>query len=147
MPAPSVCDEMSLERVDELFRSLPPQLYEQVSGYARAVKESAADIFRGAGVEFRPALVDDLVFIGGVKKFFAICRSNFWVLDSSMTLLARQDVHTIKIGASSYSRGSPSYRQLAELYRDLELQLREAGIYEYMLMPLTGVVRELVDGR
>jgi hypothetical protein len=89
---------MSLERVDEFAQFLPPRLREDVRAYARSVDSAAADIFREARMGFDQRLADQLVFVAGIKKLYAICSGTFWVLDNSLQSLQNAETYEVKIG-------------------------------------------------
>ena len=121
---------MSLERVSEFAQSLPPRLREEVVAYARSVDNAAADIFREARVQFDQRLADQLTFLAGIKKLYAISSGTFWILDNSLYSLQKADTYEVRIGSMRISRGSKEYEQLRTLLADLDELLVVQGLYD-----------------
>lgn len=121
---------MSLERVQELVQELPPRLRDDVVAYARSVESAAPDIFREARIAFDPRLADQLVFLAGVKKLYAICSGTYWILDNSLHSLQKAETYEVKIGSLRISRGSKEYGQFQALLGDLDEILMKQELYE-----------------
>lgn len=138
---------MSLELVMEFARELPPRLREDVVGYARSVQSALPDIFQGAGVAETRDLRDQLVFIAGVKKLYAICSSAFWILDNSLRGLERAEVRQVRLGGVFLSRGSREWTQLRDAVTAIEVVLQEQRILPFVYTPsyadiLTAIANE-----
>jgi len=99
---------MSLELVEEFAQQLPFRLREDVIGYARSVQAAVPDIFREARMTLDQGLADQLVFVAGIKKLYAICSGTFWILDNSLHSLQQAQAYEIKVGSMRISRGSSS---------------------------------------
>jgi hypothetical protein len=111
---------MSLDRLQNVVRGLPYNLRDQVIGYARSVDAAAPDIAREADVELSRDLRDRLVFLAGVRKLYAICASTYWAVDNATAFLGRQDISSVRVGRTDYSRGGEIHAGLRALYRDFE---------------------------
>ena len=125
---------MSLELVNALAQELPPRLREDVVGYARSVQSALPDIFRDAKLAQEQGLADQLVFLAGIKKLYAICSGTFWILDNSLRSLNNAQEYEVRVGSTRISRGSKEWVQLRDLLRDLEMILVEQGLLEMMLL-------------
>src|SRR5271165_2689787 len=123
---------MSLELVYEFARELPPRLREDVVGYARSVQNALPDIFRNAEMAEDPALADQVVFVAGIKKLYAICSGTFWILDNSLRSLSQADAHEVQIGSMRIRRGSEEWVRLRNLVTDLDVILTEQRLQEMM---------------
>lgn len=140
---------MSLERVAEFARELPPKFREDVLSYARSVESALPEIFRDAGVPETQELRDQLVFVAGVRKLHAICSSAFWILDNSLTGLQHTaDIHQVKLGGLVVARGSRQWLELRETVAAIEGVLANAGILDFVhTQSYVDVVRGLAHGR
>jgi hypothetical protein len=121
---------MSLQLVQELAEQLPARLRDDVVGYARSVQSAVPDIFREANLAQDQSLADQLVFLAGIKKLYAICSGTFWILDSSLQSLQNAEAYEVKIGSMRISRGSREWRQLHDLLNDLDTILVEQRLDE-----------------
>ncbi len=125
---------MSLELVQTFAQELPPRLREDVVGYARSVQRALPDIFRDAKLAQEQGLADQLVFLAGIKKLYAICSGTFWILDNSLRSLNQAEAYEVRIGSMRISRGSKEWAQLRDLLNDLEVILAEQKLQEMMLL-------------
>jgi len=119
---------MSLDAVKEFANELPYRFREDVIGYARSVKDVLPEIFHEARCPFNEMAANQLIFIAGVKKLYSICTSNFWIIENSLFMLERSEVHAVQIGSSTIHRESDDYLALAVLLRQLENLLSEHRI-------------------
>jgi hypothetical protein len=139
---------MSLELVTEFARELPPRLREDVIGYARSVQSVLPEIFQGARVVETRDLRDQLVFIAGVKKLYAICSSAFWILDNSLRGLERAEVQQVRLGGVFLARGSREWVQLRDTVTGIEGVLQEQRILQFVYMPsYADILTELANER
>jgi hypothetical protein len=138
---------MSLELVYDFAQELPPRLREDVVGYARSVQSVLPDIFRDAEIAQDEALGNQLVFVAGIKKLYAICSSNFWILDNSLQSLRTADTFEVRMGSLRVSRGSREWIQLRELLGNLEALLSEQRIFDVVLLTsYPEILHRLRDG-
>jgi hypothetical protein len=119
---------MSIERIREFAEELPPALREDVLGYARSARDGLPEIFREAHVPQDKRLGDDLVFLAGIKKLYAICSGMFSILDTSLQLLQKTDTYEVRLGSTTVSRNSPELKRLHDLLSDLEAVLAAQGL-------------------
>jgi len=138
---------MSLEAVQGICENLTPAMSAQIVGYARSVEEVGPEIFRDAGIPYDRQVADTLVFIAGIRKFYAICSSVFWTVDNSLALLRQSGVQDVKIGSSDYSQNSELYLSLRSVNSELEEFLAGEGILDFMRMSYADIVRTLANGR
>jgi hypothetical protein len=123
---------MSVELVTEFARELPPRLREDVIGYARSVQSALPEIFQDAGVAETRDLRDQLVFIAGVKKLYAICSSAFWILDNSLRGLERAEVRQVRLGGVFLARGSREWTRLRDTFTAMEVVLQDQRILPFV---------------
>jgi hypothetical protein len=116
---------MSIDRLQLAVQSLPYNLREQVLGYARSVDAAAPDIAREARIDLSPLIRDQLVFLAGLRKFYAICASSYWAVDNASAFLQLQDVGAIRVGRTDYSRGGELHTGLRVMLRDFDIILRQ----------------------
>ena len=139
---------MSLELVAEFARELPPRLREDVIGYARSVQSALPEIFQDAGVAEAPDLRDQLVFIAGVKKLYAICTSAFWILDNSLRSLQRAEIQQVRLGGVVVARGSREWIQLRDAVMAIETLLQDQRIGPWVHTPsYSAILTELANER
>jgi hypothetical protein len=139
---------MSLERVEDFARGLPPRLREDVLGYARSVQSALPEIFENAGVRETSELRDQVVFIAGVKKLHAICSSTFWILENSLSRLQQADIRQVRLGGLTVSRGSRMWTELRDTVTAIEAILAQQGLLQFVSTPsYAEILRELTDGR
>src|SRR5690348_2478867 len=96
---------VSIQDVRDMVSGLPRSLGEQVIGYAESVERSLPAIFREARRPLSPRLVNEVVFIAGVRKLHWLAASSYWILDNSGRLLASMDVSAVQVGGLDMSRG------------------------------------------
>lgn len=139
---------MSLERVVDFARGLPPKLREDVVGYARSVQSAVPEIFRDAGIAETQDLRDQLILIAGVKKLHAICSSAFWILDNSLTGLRQSDVQQIRLGGIYVARGSRQWLQLRDAVTAIEVILVDQRVMPFIqLSSYAEILTELAHER
>ena len=139
---------MSLELVAEFARELPPRLREDVIGYARSVQSALPEIFQDAGVAEARDLRDQLVFIAGVKKLYAICTSAFWILDNSLRSLQRAEIQQVRLGGVVVARGSREWIQLRDAVMAIETLLQDQRIGPWVHTPsYSAILTELANER
>jgi len=102
-----------------IFSDLPTELATQVFGYAHSVYDASPEIFRNARVPLTDDLQQKLVFLAGVKKFYTIIDSNYWLISNAGKLLSEMGTNNVYIGSVDFSRGSPYFSQLEEMRREL----------------------------
>jgi hypothetical protein len=137
---------LSLQLVQQFAQPLPPRLREDIIGYARSVQIALPDIFRDANLAQDERLGDQLVFLAGVKKLYAICSGTFWILDNSLESLQNINTHQVKIGSLRISRGSRDWQRLRDLLTELEGILAFQGLQEIVETPTyPEILRRLRD--
>jgi hypothetical protein len=139
---------MSIERIRDFAEELPVALREDVLGYARSVRDALPDIFREAHVPQDQRLGDELVFLAGIKKLYAICSGTFWILDTSLQSLEQTETYEVRLGSTTVSRGSPEWKRLHDLLSDLETVLVAQGLDKMVHMTsYADILRRLRDER
>ncbi len=139
---------MSIERVADFARELPPKLREDIIGYARSVQSALPEIFQDAGIAETRELRDQLVLIAGVKKLHAICSSAFWILDNSLAGLQQADIQQVRLGGLFIARGSRQWLELRDAVAAIEGVLADQGVLPFVYTPsYAEVLRELTGGR
>jgi hypothetical protein len=120
-------------------------LREQILGYAESVKQALPDIFREAGVKPIAALIDEMIFLAGIRKFHGLVASNYWALDNSASLLQASDVSRIRIGAQDLSRGGQVHTALKNALEALEAVLSRQGVKELVELRYVDLVQRLAE--
>ena len=139
---------MSLELVSDIAQALPYKLKEDVVGYARSVRDALPDIFREAEMAPDDVLANQLVFLAGIKKLYAICSGTFWILDNSLKSLGEAQAFEVKLGSMRVSRGSRDWVNLRSLLTDLEIILTEQRLEEMVnLTSYAEILHRLRDER
>ncbi len=139
---------MSIKLVERLASGLPYSLSEQITGYARSVKDSLEDIFAESHIRFDETLADQIVLIAGVKKLYDVCSSNFWTLDNSLSMLSKQGTSSVRIGSNLLNRESEYYTELRTLMQELDKYLDTAGLRQYIDNPYyNDILKDLAHER
>lgn len=138
---------MSLKDLDEFVAELPYAIREQVSDYARSVRDASVDICRDAGVSSSEALIDSLMWLAALRRLHAIVSSAFWTVDGANNLLRQQDGGVASVGSTDYSPESPMYSTLAVLNREVETLIRRLDVAELVRLPWSEVAQVLTDER
>lgn len=137
---------MSIERVEALLGESPSSLRDPVIGYAESVKAALPDIFRQAGLASDSLLENEVVFIAGIRKLYAMVSSTFWTLQKALTKLSEREVPNIRIGGHRYSFDSAEYRRLHALHDSLRAVLEQENLLRFMgRVNYADVVRALKD--
>ena len=123
---------MSLQRVVSLASELPPALRDQVVGYAESVERVMPEAFAELGRPIDKERADKVVFWSGVRKIYSLVTATFWTLENSIEILGRSDIGRIRIGGSDFSRGSPVYSRMRELFDALEEAASDGSFREMM---------------
>ena len=123
---------MSIQAIEKLVGGFPAALRDPVLGYALSVKGALPDIFREARIEPDPEIADQVVFIAGVRKLYAMVSSTFWTLNKALRQLNTRDVPAVRIGGRAYSLDSIEYRRIEALYDSLRTRLEEEEILRFM---------------
>ena len=138
---------MSLRYVNAFAPELPYTLREQVLDYARSVEAASRDISKEAEIELTDELLDQLVLVAAVRKLHAICSSSYWLLYNSTKLLG-DEVTGVRVGGTTFSRGSAHFDQLATLLGYLETVLRDQGLsIEILRQPYPEILSFLANER
>lgn len=111
---------MSIARLQLALTRLPYGLREQILGYARTVDAAAPEIAREARVELDSRLREDLVFLAGLRKFYAICAASYWAIDNSTAFLRAREIERVLVGRTDYSRGGEMHRGLRGALADFD---------------------------
>jgi len=119
---------MSLRELQETARGLPPNLQEQVIGYARSVRDALPDIFREAGSPHDAKIADQVIFLAGVRKIHSLVASAYWTVDNSGKLLESMGEIIIRAGSLDLTRQGAFHSRLQSLIKQLENVLRENKI-------------------
>lgn len=98
----------------------PWALRQQILDYADRVNEQATSIFDEAELEMSQQTRSDFVFVAGLRKLRSLIHSQWWTLRSSLDLVERYEVSTVRLGNTDYSRRSAEYRALVRLRDDLD---------------------------
>ncbi|MEQ8690197.1 MAG: hypothetical protein RIC89_05085 [Pseudomonadales bacterium] len=140
---------MSLHALEEVLSDLPYALREQVFGYARSIDVVSEEICRNAGVQPSSKLLDQLVFVAGLRKLFSIVDSNYWIIDNAGALLSQTaDVGQVRIGSTDFSRRGQYHLALEQMRRDFLSLLDENSISEFVVeSDYQEIARMLADGR
>ncbi len=139
---------MSTERIESLIFDFPFNFRDPILGYANSVKIALPSIFREAGLKRDNVLEDEIVFIAGVKKLYAIVSSTFWTLRKALTYLEESGIPMVKVADRQYSLKSPEYRRLRNLYDSLRGLLEEENLARFMdESNYVYIVRILADER
>jgi hypothetical protein len=139
---------MSIERIEVLVAEFPQSFRDPVVGYAKSVKAALPEIFREADLRPDHALEDEVVFIAGIRKLYAIVSSTFWTLQKALSKLSDRDIPRVRIGGRAYSFDSPEYRQLQTLYDSLHDLLEEDNLLRFMRgMNYAALLRILANER
>lgn len=123
---------MSIERIESLVAEFPQDFRDSVIGYARSVRAALPDIFREADLSPDPVLEDEVVFIAGVRKLYAIVSSTFWTLHKALSNLNTRDIPRVRIGGRGYGFDSPEYEQLRALHDSFRTLLDEEDLLRFM---------------
>lgn len=126
---------MSLRAVQNFASHLPFSIEDQIVGYARSVQDALSEIFQNAQVPYNETIANQVVFIAGIKKLYAICNSNHRVIDDSLNILARQNTYSIRFGRSLISQNSNEFIQLENLLNELVNFLGNENILELVSNP------------
>jgi hypothetical protein len=119
-----------------------------VVGYAKSVREALPEIFREADLRPDPVLEDEVVFIAGIRKLYAIVSSTFWTLHKALSNLRERDIPRVRIGGHAYSFDSPEYRELQSLHDTLRALLEEEDLLRFMRgINYPAMLRILADER
>lgn len=137
---------MSKYALYEVLGHLPYNLKNQIEGYVVSVEDLALDIFSHEGIDFSKSLLDNLLFLAGMWRLWTLVDTYYWIMDNSISLVRTTNVHSIRIGSSSYTYDSRDYRELHELRQKLlnlfaqeELsQLTEARTISDLLIIIKG---------
>jgi hypothetical protein len=89
---------MSLVLLSEMLEPLPFTLREQIEGYAHSIDEVGEDILRDVGIPFDEQVMDQLVFIAGVRRLWTIVDGQFSILNNSLLLMAKDQVDGFSVG-------------------------------------------------
>jgi hypothetical protein len=113
-----------------MLEPLPYRLREQVIDYVAAVAEAAPEIFADAEIEQSPELRDQLIFVAGIRKLWALVDGQFELVSDSLTLLGQSDVERIRIGSIPIDRQSELFTALRTLRNGLQRTLIEQQIFD-----------------
>ncbi len=129
----------------DFLNSLPFSLREEINGYGQSIYAVANDIIKEAGVRFTDELRDQLVFLACVRKLWAKSKTQFWILDNSLSLCRQNNISHIKMGGHLYGCDSEEYNEIRTFLRHFEELLRNLEIYEIIeLYSLQEIVLFLV---
>jgi len=123
---------MSRAAFRRVIANLPPRLRDQLDGYVQTVEMHASDIFDDAGVPITPERRNQLVFIAGVRRLWALVDGQYELLHNTLDTLGGQEVDAISIGSTVYAPGSPEYRRVRLLRDQLRERLQELGALDYV---------------
>ena len=138
---------MSSKQLNRILEILPNVLAEQVNSYARAVEDALPDIFKDVQVKFEPKISEQVVFLAGLRKLYSVITSNYWVLDNSAKILEGQGILDIRIGSSSFSRGSEYHYNLQEMMKELSEIFSKYQVMDLIYeKSYKEIIRELADG-
>lgn len=119
---------MSIRRLSSILEPAPPQLREQIIGYARSVDAAAADIFEDADVPFDEELAEDLVLLAGLRRLWSIVDGQYWIVANSLHLLSDHNISEVGVGGSIYGYGTRSFQQIRDLRDQFQRLLRELNV-------------------
>lgn len=134
-----------MRALDEFTSELPYAFREQVTGYARSVRDAADEICRDAGIAPSAAIRDQLLWLAAIRKLHALISSAFWTVDSSNRLLRQQAAGSPLVGATDYSNDSVMYSTLAALNRDIEALVGQLEIANLIRLPWSEVVQIIAN--
>jgi hypothetical protein len=138
---------MSVQRVQRIAQRLPYSLREQVIGYARSVADVTAEIAEQAGVPMTASLRDQLALLAGLKKLYSISSAGYWAVDGAGAYLQRQDVSSVRIGSTDYSRGGDFHYALRTLLQDFDRFLAAHDLAELVAVDsYAELAQRLVNG-
>lgn len=123
---------MSIERIEGLMAEFPQNLRDPVIGYARSVRAALPDIFREADLSLDPVVGDEIVFIAGVRKLYALVSSTFWTLHKALSNLDARNITRVRIGGRGYAFDSPEYQRLRVLYDSFRTLLDDEDLLRFM---------------
>jgi hypothetical protein len=135
-----------MDHLQRAFGELPYALREQVYGYARSVGESSREIAIDANIEWSPELHDRLVFFAGVRKLYGICASSFWAVDNAGAFMRRNDVNTVRVGGTNYSRGAEIHTGLRRMLSDFDGLLRDYDLTMLTDFSYVELARRVTNG-
>ena len=136
---------MAIEQLQAAVVALPYNLREQVLGYARSVDAAAPEIAREAGVVLTLYVRDQLAFIAGVRKLYAITASSYWAVDNAAQFLEQQDVAAVRVGRTDYSRGGQMHSGLRSTLEDFDRVVVQYDLRSNIDAPYVDVVRRLAN--
>lgn len=128
---------MPQPRAADIVELLPWSLQRETERYLASVRVNARETFRSADVEFSREGLELLLFFAAIQKLWATVNSQAWIVNHSLGLLERtQDsaerVDTpasgLRVGRSTYTRGSPEYGQLVALRAELNQLLKRLEV-------------------
>lgn len=119
---------MPRELVRSLIEGLPRALQEQIEGYAATVEASSEDILEEAHVPLTGRNSELLVYLAAVHRLWTIVSGQYWILDNSLSLLAKHEVGAIRIESNTYYRQSKEHQTLRQLREDLYALLNGLGL-------------------
>lgn len=138
---------LSLALLSSTIADLPFVLREQVLGYAESVRQALPDIFKDAGVKSSSKLVDEVIYIAGIRKFHGLVASNYWALENSASLLRSSNVSHIRMGTQDFSRGAHIHTILKNALDAVEASLDRLGTTELLELRYVDLVQRLAaDG-
>lgn len=126
---------MSRTRLLAALEALPRGLADQLDTYMRFIEEVAPSIFDDTAVPFDLVLRDQLVFLAGVRRLWALVNSQYRMLDESLDMLRATDIDAVRVGSSLFGRNTGDYVALRELRMSLRNELRRLDILPFIDAP------------
>jgi len=120
-----------------LLTELPRSLAEEIEGYSSSVSDAYSAIASEVGVprNQREELEGEFVFAAAIRRLWTLLDTQYWILSHSLGLLASQDVGTVRLGGTRYSRDSRAFRDVRALRDDLQSVVRGLGIEPHVNAP------------
>lgn len=134
------------EDFEAIVAGIPYSLREEVIGYVDSVEESSPEIFREAGVDRSPELLDQFLFLAGVRRLHTLTTSYYWLLDRSLQLLG-SDASAISVGRSRLERGGGEMKMLRDLVRKFNEMLANHGLSDVVAQGSLADVVLFLQGR
>lgn len=112
----------------KLTQELSYALRIELEEYVESIDPVLPVIFAEAQVEETLENVNAFLFAAGVRRLWALVDSQFRILESALTLAARNGLGAFQFGSTIYSRSSPAYFEIKSLREALRGRLQSAGL-------------------
>lgn len=133
--------KIALKRITD---ELPRDLRTDVIGYVQSIIDSQEEIFKNNNIKFSYDLAEKFIFLVGIRRIIQTVDSQFWLLNSSFSILKQLNVNSVKIGTQSINSKSQYYKDLIKLRLSLMKFLHQHKISNIVLASTLGeILQEL----